>query len=605
MKDSEQINQINQMNQTNQTNPNDTTNHPSGGAAGESADAAVRGAGESAIWGVEKSAASEAGKSHADDAVESMSFLSHGGADDTAGDEAGNPPSHKTGNPANHTIILILTTIFAKVLGFGRELTLASVYGASAMSDAYVVAFSIPTILFAGVGSAILTSYISVYTHLRRRQPQALAQFNNDATSLVFLLSAAMLVLFWVLDRPIVRLFAVGFQGETLELAVVLSRLMMLSILFIGVYYILQGYLQICGSFFAVGMISVPLNLFVILSIVFSRHTHYTWLGWGVVLGYAASWLMLHLAARRKGYTYRPSFAFGSPPVRQLVMMVFPIFLGKTITQLNTMIDRTVASTLPEGSVSALSYGNRIIGFVTAVFVVSVATALFPHLSNLSAIRNLDKLKSTFVTSAGILSYIVLPISAGAILFAREIVALLFLRGAFTPYDVERTAQVVIFYAIGLLAFSIKDVMLGVFYALQDTVTPTVNSIVALLLNTLLNLVLVRVMAHSGLALATSISGIVTLGMLLICLRRKIGPLGLRRFFVSLGKMLLATAGMAAVAWGAYQGLFSWSGSLPLSLVGAVGAGAAVYLLLGLLLRIEELGLLVAGAAQRLSALRS
>lgn len=510
----------------------------------------------------------------------------------------------KSSKTANHTIILILTTIFAKVLGFGRELTLANVYGASAISDAYVVAFSIPTILFAGVGTAILTSYISVYTHLRRHQPQALERFNHNVTTLVFLLSVAMLAIFWLLDRPIVRLFAVGFEGDTLELAIVLSKLMMVSILFIGVYYILQGYLQICDSFFVVGMISVPLNIFVIVSIFFSHQTHYTWLGWGVVMGYAASWLMLYIAARRKGYTYRPSFAFDSPPVRRLVLMVLPIFLGKTITQLNTMIDRTVASTLPEGSVSALSYGNRIIGFVTAVFVVSVATALFPHLSNLSAIRDISKLKSTFVTSAGILSYIVLPISAGAILFAQEIVSLLFLRGAFTQYDVERTAQVVVFYAIGLLAFSIKDVMLGVFYAIQDTATPTVNSLIALLLNTVLNLGLVRVMAHSGLALATSISGIVTLVMLVIRLRKKIGPLGLHRFFISLGKMLLATAGMSVVAWFVYRGCFHLSQSLALSLIGAVGCGAVVYLLLGLVLRIRELGLLVVGAAERLAALR-
>ena len=501
---------------------------------------------------------------------------------------------------ATYTIILILTTLFAKVLGFARELTLAYSYGASAISDAYVVAFSIPTIIFSGIGTAVLTSYISIYTSLQRRSPENVREFNDSVTTLIFFLSVVVLGVFWLFDEPIVRLFAVGFVGETFDLAVILSKIMMISILFIGVYFVIQGYLQIYGGFFAVGMVSVPLNIFVVLSILLSGKTQYTVLAWGVVAGYAASWLMLYIAAKRKGYSFRPSFHFRDENIRHLVAMVLPIFLGKTITQLNTMLDRTIASTLPAGSVSALSYGNRIIGFVTSVFVVSVATAIFPQLSRLNALKNTRKLKSTFVTSVGVMSLIVLPISAGAMIFSREIVSVLFLRGAFTQTDVERTAQVVIFYSIGLLAFSIKDVMLNVFYAIQDTVTPTVNSVVALLLNVVLNLALVGKLAHSGLALATSISGIVTLLMLIWSLRRKVGPLGFRAVFKSLAKMLVATVGMALAAMPVYDFCFLHSQSIPVSLAAAVACGALVYGLLNIVLRTREMGLVVVGAYERL-----
>ncbi|MEA5011211.1 MAG: murein biosynthesis integral membrane protein MurJ [Angelakisella sp.] len=506
---------------------------------------------------------------------------------------------------ATYTIILIGTTIFAKVLGFAREMTLAYFYGASAVTDAYVVAFSIPTIIFSGIGTAILTSYIAIYTSLQQGDTQKLRKFNDSVTTLIFLLSGLVLAVFLIFDQYIVRAFAVGFQGETFEMAVSLSRIMMASLLFIGVYYIIQGYLQIHGSFFAVGMVSVPLNVFVVLSFVFSDAESYTRLGWGVVAGYGFSWLMLYVFAKGKGYSYRPCFQFKDKHILHLISMVIPIFLGKTITQLNIMIDRTIASTLPEGSVSALGYGNRIIGFVTAVFVVSVATALFPQLSRLSALKNIKKLKSTFVTSVGIMSFIVLPISAGAMIFSEEIVSILFLRGAFTQADVERTAQVVVFYSIGLLAFSIKDVMLNVFYAIQDTKTPTINSVVALVINTVVNLLLVKKMAHSGLALATSISGIVTLIMLFISLRRKIGALGLRQLFISLGKMLLATVGMAFAAMPVYDFIFLKSQSMMVSLIAAVICGALVYAGLSVLLRVREMGLLVVGAYERLRPKRS
>ena len=202
---------------------------------------------------------------------------------------------------ATYTIILIGTTIFAKVLGFAREMTLAYFYGASAVTDAYVVAFSIPTIIFSGIGTAILTSYIAIYTSMQQGDTQKLRKFNDSVTTLIFLLSGLVLAVFLIFDQYIVRAFAVGFQGETFEMAVSLSRIMMASLLFIGVYYIIQGYLQIHGSFFAVGMVSVPLNVFVVLSFVFSDAESYTRRGWGVVAGYGFSWLMLYVFAKGKG----------------------------------------------------------------------------------------------------------------------------------------------------------------------------------------------------------------------------------------------------------------------------------------------------------------
>ncbi|MEG0852714.1 MAG: murein biosynthesis integral membrane protein MurJ [Angelakisella sp.] len=502
---------------------------------------------------------------------------------------------------ATYTVILMGTTIFAKILGFARELSLAYVYGASAISDAYVVAFSIPTIIFSGIGTAILTSYIPIYTGLQRNEPHELKRFNNTVMTMVFMLSLGIFAVFLIFDRPIVQLFALGFEGETLEMAVILSRIMMASILFIGVYFILQGFLQIQGSFFAVGMVSVPLNIAVVASILFSKPETYRLLGWGVVVGYAASFLMLYIAAKRHKYSFQPSFNFGDKNIRRLIWLVFPIFLGKAITQLNTMLDRTIASVLPEGSVSALSYANRITGFVTAVFVVSVATAIFPQLSKLSAGNNTKKLKSTFVTSSGIMSLLVLPISAGIMIFSREIVSLLFLRGAFTAADVERTAQVLFFYSFGLLAFSIKDVMINVFYAIEDTKTPTINSIITLVLNTIFNLILLKPMAHSGLALATSLSGIITLVMLTVSLRRRIGQLGLKRLFISLFKMLLATCGMSAAVVPLYNMVFTLTQSIVASLVIAVGCGAIIYGLLNILLRTHEMGLVVVGVCEKLT----
>lgn len=505
-----------------------------------------------------------------------------------------------SGGTATYTVILIITTLFSKVLGFAREMSLAYVYGAGAVSDAYIVAFSIPTILFSGVGTAVLTGYISQYTQLQKSNPKKLKRFSNNVTTMVFFLSLITLVGFWAFKQYIVKLFAPQFPEATLAISVNLSQMMMISVLFIGVYFIFQGYLQIHNRFLVVGLISVPLNLCVVASILLSSPETYMRLAWGVVVGYAASFLMLLVAAFRNGYTYRPQLDFRDKDLRKLIVMVIPIFLGKTITQINTMADRAIASSLPEGSVSALSYGNRITGFVTSVFVISLTTALFPQLSRLSAMKSVKRMKRTFITSVGIMSLLVIPISVGLMIFSKEIVALMFQRGAFTAADVERTAQVVFFYSLGLICFSIKEVMINVFYALQDTKTPTVNSLIAIVINVVLNLLLIRSMAHSGLALATSISGFLTMMMMMVSLRKRLGPLGLKAFFKSLAKMGLSTAGMALAVVPVYDLFFASTGSMLLSFLLAVAAGALVYGLLNILLRTKEMGMLVVGIMERL-----
>ena len=499
---------------------------------------------------------------------------------------------------AVNAVIMVLTTILAKLLGFARELSLAFSYGAGSVSDAYVVAFSLPTILFSGIGTAMLTSYISVYTDLQANRPGEEKKFHNHVITMSFCLSVLFIAAFLLLRYPVIRLFALGFEGEQLELTVNLATIMILSLLFLGVGYILQGYLQMKGRFFAVGMVSVPLNIAVIATILTAGNNH-ALLGWGVVIGYAAQTVMVLLVAKRNRFHYHPELDFRSENVKRFLLMVLPIFLGKAINSINNLIDKTIASLLSPGVVSVMNYGNRITGFVTSVFVVAITTALFPQMSRLSAISDTHHLKKTYITSSGVISLFVIPVSAGLMMFSREFVSLLFERGAFTAYDVERTGEVVFFYSLGLLFFSLKEVTINVFYALQDARTPTINSLIAIGLNIGLNLLLMQKMEYRGLALATSISGFITFVMLLISLRKKMGRLGYRKLLVSLIKMTLAAGIMTAGTLPAYDFLFDRLGSMPGALILSVLIGAVIYFLACTLLRVKEFGMVVVAVFDR------
>ena len=499
---------------------------------------------------------------------------------------------------AVHAIIMVLTTILAKLLGFCRELSLAFSYGASNVSDAYVVAFTLPTILFSGLGTAMLTSYISVYTDLQQNHPGEEKPFHNQVITMSFLLSVGFIAVFLALRYPIVRLFALGFEGEQLALTVNLSSIMIASLVFLGVGYILQGYLQMKGCFFTVGMVSVPLNIAVIATILTSGD-NYGLLGWGVVIGYAGEFLLVLLVALRQQFTYHPDAAFRNRNVRRFLVMVLPIFLGKTINSINLIIDKSIASLLSEGVVSVMNYGNRITGFVTSVFVVSITTALFPQLSRLSAASETKQLKRTYRSSCGIIGLFVIPISAGMMMFSREFVQLLFLRGEFTEYDVQRTGEVVFFYALGLLFYSLKEVTINVYYALQDTKTPTINSLLAIALNIVLNLLLIQKMEHKGLALATALSGFITTLLLIVPLRRKMGHMGYRYLAGTYLKMTIAAGAMTAATLPFYHWFSAKTGSLLVALLVAILVAMIVYFFACLILRVKELGYVVVAIADR------
>lgn len=501
---------------------------------------------------------------------------------------------------AKYTIIMMATTVLAKLLGFVREMVLAYCFGAGAISDAYVICFSIPTVIFSGLGTAIMTCYISLYSELEVNAPRRLGQFHNSSTSLILLVSAALVAVFQAFAEPIVKLFAVGFDEATLKFAVGLARVMVISMVFIALSYMLQGFLQMKGSFVAVGLVSVPTNIFVIATILLSKENSTLLLGMGPVLGYAVAAGMLLGVALKKGYSYWPQLRLGDPSLRKMIKLVLPVFAGRTIIQINALIDRSLGSTLAEGSVSALNYANRVFGVVTSVFVVSLITAVFPQLSRQNAQHNLRSIKKTTRSGMGMVTLIVLPLSAALIVFAEPVIRILFERGAFDQTAVTLTAESLAFYSIGLIFYSYRDVLSNVFYSMQDTRIPTINSILSVVLNIVLNYALVGPMAHKGLALATSLSSMITVVMLMISLRRKVGRMGWRSLLISGGKMLVGTAVMLAAAKGAYwlvETLLKTTSPL-LPMIAAACVGVVVYVVVLLLLRTREMAQLIVGAWQ-------
>ncbi|OXX83495.1 virulence factor MviN [Paraclostridium benzoelyticum] len=500
---------------------------------------------------------------------------------------------------AKAAVGLMAATLIAKILGFGRELALSYAYGASGTSDTFLVAMNIPAVIFSAIGTSLGTAFIPLFCDLEAKQgKKASLRFSNNVLNIVVLLCLITSLVGVVFTEPIVKLFAVGFKGETLTQAIYFTRVLILGMAFLGMSYIMMAFLQVKENFIIPGLMSVPYNMLIIISIFLSVTINPNLLPWGTLLGLSLQFIFQYPFARKKGFKYRPYINLKDEYLKKMLWLIGPVLIGVAVTQVNSIVDRTIASTLVEGSISALNYATKLNQFVMGMFIVSISSVIYPMLSKLSTENNKKKFKESIVTAINVVTLIIIPISVGAIILAQPIVKLLFQRGEFDARATQMTSIALVFYSIGMLGFGLRDILGKIFYSLQDTKTPMMNGIIAMILNIVLNLVFVKYtnMGLGGLAFATSISSLVTITLLSVSLRKKIGAFGGKKIITVLIKSIISALLMALVTKFTYNVIDAVlsAGFIQdaIKLAVSVGLGAIVYAISIIVLRVDEVKLI-------------
>jgi putative peptidoglycan lipid II flippase len=271
---------------------------------------------------------------------------------------------------------------------------------------------------------------------------------------------------------------------------------------------------------------------------------------------------------------------------------MMPGMLAFAVTQINVLVDTLLATTLPEGSVTALRLGNRIAVQPMGVFGVAIATAALPMLSAHAARDDKAKFVDDFVFSTRLILAFLIPSSVAMMVLARPVVRLLFERGEFTALrSTPMTVQALFYYALGLFAYGGMKSVVQAFYSMKDTVTPMKIAIVNVALNIALDIILVRYYGLIGLALATSISAIVGFAMLGVILRRRLGDIRGREIWVGVLKILGASAPMGVVLYLVSAGLEAgavkiWGKLIQVGI--SIGAGIGIFLGVSFALRTPE-----------------
>ena len=497
-------------------------------------------------------------------------------------------------------LILMLITILSKLMGFARDITLSYFYGASSITDAYLISITIPTVIFVFIGEGIGTGYIPMYGNIEMMEGSKEAdKYTNNLVHIIIMICTVLLVVGLVFAVPLVKLFASGFGGETLDLAVRFTKLGLVGIYFTGLISIFNGFLQIKGNYAIPALIGFPMNFFTILAIIISSNGNVMHLAIGSVIATGSQLLLVLPFVYKKGFKYKPVFDMKDKHIKKMFYIALPVIMGVSINQINVLVDRTIASRVAIGGITALDYANKLIVSVHGIFVLSITTVLYPIISKMGAENNMNGFKKSVSEAIGAINLLVIPISLGFMVFAEPIVTLLYGRGKFDTEAIVMTSGALFFYSIGMLGFGLREVLARAFYSLQDTKTPAVNAAIAVVMNAIFSILLSKFMGISGLASGTSISALFSTVLLFISLRKKIGPFGIKKITISFAKIIGASLVMGFIAKLSFNALTGINGQ-NLSLIISIGIGAAVYFVIIYFMRIDTVDVLVGTLKKKL-----
>lgn len=507
--------------------------------------------------------------------------------------------------------MLGFATVLSRIMGMVRDMTVSRLFGAGFATDAFFAAYQIPNMLrrfFAegALTAAFVPTFSECYTQKGEAEAKELA---NTCFTLLTIVMALITVCGIIFSPQIVTLMFPGFAAEPskLELTVLLNRLMFPYIFFVSLVALCMGILNTLRHFFTPAISTVFLNITIILSALLLHNLFAVpilSLAVGVLAGGLLQLLLQLPVLWRRGFRLQLRFDFNNPAVRRIAMLMGPSIFGVGVYYLNITVGNILASFLPQGSVSYLYYAQRLFEFPQGIFTVSVAQAVLPSMSRQAAEGDIEALKESLQFGLRLMIFITIPAMAGLIVSATPIFTLLFMGGAFDYAKAVACGDALVYYSLGLTSVAMVRVIAPAFYALKDTRTPVITALAAFLINLIFSLILMRSMLHSGLALASSLSALANMALLLYLFRRKAGPFGGGTLFLVAVKSSVAAVPAAGVAllllpladW-SYQGEKLVKGGV---LCAAVLAAVVTYALFSLLLRSEEAGEAVALAKRKL-----
>lgn len=520
------------------------------------------------------------------------------------------PPESNTANRqiARAAGTVMLAFVLSQLVGLARYILIGDRFGTQAENDAFLAGIRLTDLVFNLVaGGALASAFVPTFTgFLAHRDSTGAWRLASAIVNLVLLVLAGLALLSAIFAPFIVRtILAPKFPPEQQALTVALLRVMLPSAVIFGVSGLVMGVLNAHQSFLLPALAPSMYSLGIIFGVlVLSPRLGIFGPAWGVVIG-ASLHLLLQLPAlfRLAGRRYFPTLGWRFPAVHEVIRLMGPRLVGVAAVQINFLVNTNLASGI-EGGITGITYGFAIMYMPLAAIAQSIATASLPTFSAQVARGGTEEMRASLASALRSILLLSFPAAVGLILLREPLIATLYQRGSFTAHSTQLAAWALLWYATGLVGFSLVEVISRAFYALHDTRTPVILVTASVGLNILLSYLFTSLFArwgwmpHGGLALANSLATTLEMFGLLVLMRRRLGGLHAKALLAGLGQAILGAGVMGLGLWFWLVAMLNqpdW-----LITLGGVVIGGGLYGLAMLVLRVPELSSLLGILRRRL-----
>lgn len=529
---------------------------------------------------------------------------------------SGPPASSSTTREVSQAVGLVSgMVLLSRLLGFVRDAIIAATFGQNAITSAYLYAFTLPDTLWMLVaGGAFYAAFVPVITeYFTHGDEEGAWKTYSIITTFLFLCLSLVVPLAWIFAEPLLGHFiAPGFTDyavlprfgvvHPLSMAVRMTRIVLPAqyCFFLGT--LMMGMLQAKKRFLIPALGPVIYNVGIIVSgLLLSRWLGIAAFSWGALAGALVGNLLLQVwAVRGIGARFRPSLELSFPGVKRAGKLVLPVIFGVSLPQATQIVNGMFVASMP-GAKSILEYTNRLMQLPLGIFGQAIGIAVLPTLSQQAAQNDMPAFRRTLNYGVRLALFLTVPTSILLIVLARSLITFVYQHGNFTGEDTSRAVPALVFYALGVGAWSAQAVVARAFYARNDTWTPVLaGTFVTFCVFVPLNFLLTPFfnvpgtpLLSRGPALATSLASTINTLLLLLFATRRFGGINARRIVVSLLRVLLACGPMSLIAWYVHSLLQHHLGvghlAAAAELLGAGTLGLGAFLGSAFLLRSEEM----------------
>jgi putative peptidoglycan lipid II flippase len=478
--------------------------------------------------------------------------------------------------------IVAAATLLSKGMGFVRQFLVAAIFGSGPEYSAFAVAYVIPSfllILLGGINGPFHSAVISI---LKKREGEDASDWLESITTLVGLLLLLVVALLWLGAGGLVQIIAPGASSEVHRLAAMQLRIMAPLAVLAGLIGIGFGTLNAAGQYMVPALSPLLSSLTVIIALLLFGHTgDPLLLAWGTLAGAICQWVVqVPLQARLNLGKPRLRFNWTSPEVKAVGLLMLPAVVSSGMVHINVYVDMFFASYIPgDRTIGNLGYAQLLVQTPIGILSNMVLVTFMPVYAQLAVPERWQEFRQRIRQGMVVTALMSLPLSMILVVLAQPLVQIAYERGRFTPEITQEVAALLSAYGIGMVFYLLRDVVVRIYYALEDGRTPLMVSGAAIGLNAVFDGLGIRWFGAPGLALATAAVNLVALIWLALVLQKRLQDIPWSQILGVLAQVTLMALTGALVTWGCWR---LWQGWQPSELLILNLGGTTLAAILGL-----------------------